>query len=405
MPKIFGNFCGRKFCHYLFWINVQNDAKTSLYKSNFKKHGSYMAGSKFLESLIAGSSEKMKEVRRHIELAAPYPVNVLAVGPTGSGKELIARGIHKLSGRGGKFVAVNSAAIPAELLEAELFGYEKGSFTGADKGRKGKVEEAAGGTLFLDEIGDMPFSLQAKLLRVLETKTVQKIGSEKSLPVDFRLVCATHADIGSLARRGKFRADLLYRIAVYTIENPPLSERTEDIEDLIKVLSIKLKKTEKKITPVKFDTETIEFLCSYDWPGNIRELANFLQKCSVLYSGKLLTIQQVRPLMPNFTNALSESEQQATLWDAAEATDDQQLSMVSVTSFENKENLFSEYSKIFEKKQPINLKELLQNIEGTLIKAALRESKGSIEQAASRLGVDVQVLRDKMKDISIFEPN
>ena len=150
-----------------------------------------MAGSKFLESLIAGSSEKMKEVRRHIELAAPYPVNVLAVGPTGSGKELIAKGIHKLSGRSGKFVAVNSAAIPAELLEAELFGYEKGSFTGADKGRKGKVEEAAGGTLFLDEIGDMPFSLQAKLLRVLETKTVQKIGSEKSLPVDFSCLLYT----------------------------------------------------------------------------------------------------------------------------------------------------------------------------------------------------------------------
>ena len=364
-----------------------------------------MAGSKFLESLIAGSSEKMKEVRRHIELAAPYPVNVLAVGPTGSGKELIARGIHKLSGRSGKFVAVNSAAIPAELLEAELFGYEKGSFTGADKGRKGKVEEAAGGTLFLDEIGDMPFSLQAKLLRVLETKTVQKIGSEKSLPVDFRLVCATHADIGSLARRGKFRADLLYRIAVYTIENPPLSDRTEDIEDLIKILSIKLKKTEKKITPARFDTKAIEFLRAYDWPGNIRELANFLQKCSVLYSGKLLTLQQVRPLMPNFTNVLADPDEQATLWDAARSTNDQQLSLGSVLQFENKENIFSEYSNIFEKNQPINLKELLENIEGTLIKAALRESRGSIEQAASRLGIDVPALIAKMKSNALFEPH
>ena len=276
-----------------------------------------MAGSKFLENLIAGSSEKIQDVRKHIELAAPFPVSVMAVGPTGSGKELIAKGIHKLSGRSGKFIAVNSAAIPAELLEAELFGYEKGAFTGADKGRKGKVEEAGGGTLFLDEIGDMPLSLQAKLLRVLETKTVQKIGSEKSIPVDFRLVCATHTDIGEMARRGEFRADLLYRIAVYTIANPPLAERVEDIEELITVLSMRLKKTEKKILPVSFEPDAIAFLQQYDWPGNIRELANFLQKCSVLYSGERLGIQKIEPLMPNFHEGVSTLKDQATFWDGA----------------------------------------------------------------------------------------
>ena len=363
-----------------------------------------MAGSKFLESLIAGSSEKMREVRRHIELAAPYPVNVLAVGPTGSGKELIAKGIHKLSGRKGKFVAVNSAAIPADLLEAELFGYEKGSFTGADKGRKGKVEEAAGGTLFLDEIGDMPFSLQAKLLRVLETKTVQKIGSEKSIPVDFRLVCATHADIGSLARRGKFRADLLYRIAVYTIENPPLVERTEDIEELLKILSIKLQKTEKKIRPAKFDKEAIGFLCSYDWPGNIRELANFLQKCSVLYSGEHLTLKQLRPLMPNFSNSAVKTEDQATLWDATEAVSDGFVLNGRVAKTSN-DNLYFEYLNLFNQNQPINLKEFLANVEGTLILAALRETQGSIDQAAMKLGVETPALLEKMKVYSLFEPS
>ena len=247
--------------------------------------------------------------------------------------------------------------------------------------------------------------MQAKLLRVLETKTVQKIGSEKSLPVDFRLVCATHADIGSLARRGKFRADLLYRIAVYTIENPPLSDRTEDIEDLIKILSIKLKKTEKKITPARFDTEAIEFLRAYDWPGNIRELANFLQKCSVLYSGKLLTLQQVRPLMPNFTNVLADPDEQATLWDAARSTNDRVLSLNSDFSLESKENIFSEYSSIFENNQPISLKKFLDNIEGTLIQAALRETQGSVDQAASRLGMEVPVLLDKMKAHSLFEPH
>lgn len=364
-----------------------------------------MAGSKFLESLIAGSSEKMREVRRHIELAAPYPVNVLAVGPTGSGKELIAKGIHKLSGRNGKFIAVNSAAIPAELLEAELFGYEKGSFTGADKGRKGKVEEAGGGTLFLDEIGDMPFSLQAKLLRVLETKTVQKIGSEKSIPVDFRLVCATHADIGSLARRGKFRADLLYRIAVYTIENPPLAERTEDIEELIKILSIKLQKTEKKIRPAKFDKEAIGFLCSYDWPGNIRELSNFLQKCSVLYSGEILTLKQVRPLMPNFNNSMANSNDQATLWDAADTSNGNDLAMNRLAVQDNNQKLYFEYSNIFKQNQPINLKEFLANIEGTLILAALRETQGSVDQAAVKLGIEVPALIEKMKAYSLYEPS
>ena len=357
-----------------------------------------MAGSKFLDNLIAGSSDKIQDVRQHIELAAPYPVNVLAVGPTGSGKELIAKGIHKLSGRTGKFVAVNSAAIPSELLEAELFGYEKGSFTGADKARKGKVEEAADGTLFLDEIGDMPFSLQAKLLRVLETKTVQKIGSEKSIPVDFRLVCATHTDIGDLARQGRFRADLLYRIAVYTIENPPLAERTEDLEELITVLSIRLKKTEKKIKPATFDPEAMGFLRAYSWPGNIRELANFLQKCSVLFSGQTLGIDKIKPLMPNFETGEVSELAQASLWD-----DVGQIAMndipISAGGLIQEKGDFASY---FARNQPLNLNQFLSEIEENLITTALEQANGGVEKAAQNLGLTQKALLEKIKFYAVI---
>ena len=360
-----------------------------------------MSTNKFLENLIAGSSAKMQDVRQHIALAAPYPVNVLAIGPTGSGKELIAKGIHKLSGREGKFIAVNSAAIPAELLEAELFGYEKGAFTGADKTRKGKVEEAANGTLFLDEIGDMPFSLQAKLLRVLETKTVQKIGSEKSIPVDFRLVCATHTDIGELARQGKFRADLLYRIAVYTIENPPLADRTEDLDELIKVLSMRLKKTEKKIKPAEFDPPALDYLKSYSWPGNIRELANFLQKCSVLYSGQTLNVDAIKDLMPSFGAPLDqETEEQATLWaeDTLESDFSENVDDSLATEAFSLENL----TQYFDDERSLNLKKFLSELEENFIAAAMQHSDGSVETAAQKLGLNSEELLEKIKVLAVM---
>ncbi len=368
-----------------------------LYKLRLK---AFMTNSKFLENLITGSSALMQEVRQHIELAAPYPVNVLAIGPTGSGKELIAKGIHKLSSRSGKFIAVNAAAIPSELLEAELFGYEKGSFTGADKARKGKVEDAANGTLFLDEIGDMPFSLQAKLLRVLETKTVQKIGSEKSIPVDFRLVCATHTDIGELARQGKFRADLLYRIAVYTIENPPLAERTEDLEELITILSMRLKKTEKKIKPATFDVEAMGFLRAYSWPGNIRELANFLQKCSVLFSGQKLGINEIRPLMPNFETGEPSEVTQASLWDDSPSNVIPQNDNRLRNSFYPQEtDGFTDY---FSSNQPLNLRKFLSDIEEKLITSALQNSDGSVEIAAQKLGLSSEDLLEKIKIYAVM---
>ena len=395
MPNLSRRSSKRSFVKLLLWLITQNNVKNNDTWRKKLRCQAQMTNSKFLENLIAGSSAKMQEVRQHITLAAPYPVNVLAIGPTGSGKELIAKGIHKLSARTGKFIAVNAAAIPAELLEAELFGYEKGSFTGADKSRKGKVEEAADGTLFLDEIGDMPFSLQAKLLRVLETKTVQKIGSEKSTPVDFRLVCATHTDIGELARQGKFRSDLLYRIAVYTIENPPLAERTEDLEELVTVLSMRLKKTETKIKPATFDAEAMGFLRAYSWPGNIRELANFLQKCSVLFSGQTLGVEEIKPLMPNFETGEASNITQASLWDDPTISLQvaEELPPSNGLDPRNKNDFFDYFSG----NQPLNLRQFLSEIEEKLITSAMQQSDGSVEVAAQKLGLSSEDLLEKIK--------
>ena len=248
-----------------------------------------MTNSKFLENLIAGSSAKMQEVRQHISLAAPYPVNVLAIGPTGSGKELIAKGIHKLSARTGKFIAVNAAAIPAELLEAELFGYEKGAFTGADKSRKGKVEEAANGTLFLDEIGDMPADLQTKLLRVLENSVISKVGSNSEIRLDVRIVCATHKNLTEMVAGNRFREDLLFRLNVFPIDVPKLSERHEDIPEIIEhFIERKSSKTGSGSRPI-FDEKALSVLQNYDWPGNVRELHNVIQRAKILcLNGEIL---------------------------------------------------------------------------------------------------------------------
>ena len=192
-----------------------------------------------LDELLVGQSAPMREVKRLIELAAPSTSTILVQGETGTGKELVARAIHKLSGRKGKLVSVNCSAIPSELLESELFGHEKGAFTGADKPRAGRFEMASGGTLFLDEIGDMPLALQAKLLRALENRTIQRVGGGTDVEVDFRLVCATHQNIEADIDAGKFRADLFYRINVFPVNMPALAGRAVDIPALIEAMMAK----------------------------------------------------------------------------------------------------------------------------------------------------------------------
>ena len=230
---------------------------------------------------IVGSSETIKGLIEVIKKVAETDSTVLITGESGTGKSLIAKAIHFLSNRkDSPFVTINCAAIPETLLEAELFGYEKGAFTGAHSSKKGKFELAQGGTIFLDEIGDMPLSLQAKILRVLQDREIEPLGSEKVVKVDVRIIAATNRDLFELVRQGKFREDLFYRLSVIPIHIPPLRERKDDIPLLVEhFLGIYNSKYGKNL---KISPDAMEVLIEYDWPGNIRELENTIERLVVM---------------------------------------------------------------------------------------------------------------------------
>ena len=232
--------------------------------------------------MLNTKSNKFRKVLDIAEKAAKSNVNILILGESGVGKEVFANHIHQCSDRKDRcFIAVNCHSLPENLLESELFGHEKGAFTGATDRRKGRFEAAHGGTLFLDEVGEISMSTQVKLLRALELKSIERIGSNKSIDVDFRLICATNKDLYKSIDQGDFRDDLFYRISTITIEIPPLRDRREDIPELIdfffEISSIKLKKKVEKI-----EKGTIDFLMSYNYPGNIRELKNIIERLVVL---------------------------------------------------------------------------------------------------------------------------
>jgi len=230
---------------------------------------------------LVGASPGMREVYRKIELYAPSDAAVIVTGETGTGKELVARALHAHGPRrAAPFVAVNCSAIAAELLESELFGHEKGAFTGAQRTHKGRFERAHGGTIFLDEVGDMPLPAQAKLLRVLEEGTVERVGAERPVPVDVRVVGATNVPLERAVHQGRFRADLYHRLAVLRISLPPLRQRPEDIpllvEHFLRQFRRKYARPVERLTP-----EAMALLDAYLWPGNVRELRNVLERVFV----------------------------------------------------------------------------------------------------------------------------
>jgi two-component system response regulator HydG len=243
---------------------------------------------------ILGRSRAMQAVFEQIKTMAGTDASVVLVGESGTGKELVARAIHHNSHRHqGPFVAVNCAAIPETLLESELFGHEKGAFTGADRKRRGLVIEAAGGTLFLDEIGDLSPALQAKLLRLLQDKTVRPVGGSQEIPVDFRLVSATHRDLLALIAEGKFREDLYYRLAVLPLRLPTLRERGEDIILLAThFLGRVAAALDKRLEG--FDEEARAWLLEHRWPGNVRELENVVERAATLAKGPQVTLADLR---------------------------------------------------------------------------------------------------------------
>lgn len=248
-------------------------------------------GSSFGVKGMIGNSAKMKNIIETVEQVAPTRTTVLITGESGTGKELVAQAIHQCSGRTGKFVPVHCSALPDNLIESELFGHERGAFTGAVEMRKGRFELAEGGTIFLDEIGEIPLHIQVKLLRVLESRSFERIGGSETIVTDARVVAATNRDLKKMVEEGTFREDLFYRLDVVSLEIPPLRERKEDIPLLVKhYLDVFNKENGKDIGI----TETaMASLCAYAWPGNIRELRNCVERMVVLCRGKMIDLENV----------------------------------------------------------------------------------------------------------------
>jgi len=268
---------------------------------------------------IVAASPQMLAICRTLEKVAPTDVTTLITGETGTGKELLARAIHDLSPRSSKpFAAINCAAIPENLLESELFGFEKGSFTGANQTKKGKIENVNGGTLFLDEIGDMPMALQAKLLRFLQERVVDRVGSVNPIPVDVRVVCATHRDVRQLIDSGEFREDLYYRISEITLDVPAVRERDGDAlviaQSLLKSLGKQMDRPN-----LTFTEDAICAINSYPWPGNVREMINKVKRATIMADGKRVTAEDLelnvsdsaKPSHINLRQVREQAERQA----------------------------------------------------------------------------------------------
>jgi DNA-binding NtrC family response regulator len=246
---------------------------------------------------LVGVSAAMDELRALIARIAPTDARVLITGESGTGKELVASAIHRQSGRATRpFVTVNSAAIPRDLVESELFGHEKGAFTGAGERRLGRFELADGGTLFLDEVGDLGQEAQAKLLRVLETGVIERVGGERPITVDVRVIAATNKDLARASREGKFRDDLLFRLDVLPVHIPPLRERSEDIAPLVR--HFLARQAARLGRPLTMDAGALQLLVAYRWPGNVRELGNLVERLAILAATDAITAEDVLRVLP-----------------------------------------------------------------------------------------------------------
>ena len=316
---------------------------------------------------IIGISEPIQKLRLLLEKVSTSTSHVLLLGASGTGKEVVARSIHNHSERASKpFVALNCGAIPADLLESELFGHEKGSFTGATQTRIGRFEQANGGTLFLDEIGDMPLAMQVKLLRVLETRSFERVGGRVSIETNVRIIAATHRHLEEAIQTGAFREDLYYRLNVLPIQMPLLKERAEDLPILIKHILAQI--TPKDAAPLQFAPEAGRYLQEYSWPGNIRELHNLLERLTLLYPGQTISLS----LLPEPYN------QSGSTLSISEPYKRSQLTEVS-----------------------FDLKKHLESIERQYIEEALLNSRYVISQAANVLGLRRTTLVEKMKKYAI----
>ncbi|UVO52902.1 sigma-54-dependent Fis family transcriptional regulator [Sphingomonas sp. SUN039] len=317
--------------------------------------------------LLLGESASIRAVRTRIDLVAGETASVVITGPSGSGKECVARALHLRGVRADKpFVAINCGAIPRDLIESELFGHERGAFTGAHGTHIGKFEQADGGTLFLDEIGDMPLDVQVRLLRVIEDRSVQRIGGRTPIPVDVRIVSATHRDLDMMIGQGLFREDLFYRLAVVPISLVPLAERREDIALLTAHFIARLAPGRLRIGDSGLDR-----LEAHDWPGNVRELRNLIERAAVLHPGKTLDACDVEALIARRSRRTT-----------AEPTAAPQLRI----------------------DRPIDLASELARIEADYIRTALERSGGVVAATARQLGLRRTTLVEKMRRFDLGRP-
>lgn len=331
---------------------------------------------------LVGTSRAIQHVRQMMQQVADTEASVLILGESGTGKEVVARNLHYHSKRReGPFVPVNCGAIPAELLESELFGHEKGAFTGAITTRAGRFELASGGTLFLDEIGDMPLPMQVKLLRVLQERTFERVGSNKTQNADVRIIAATHKNLEQMIEAGSFREDLYYRLNVFPIEMAPLRERIEDIPLLMNELISRMEF--EKRGSIRFNSAAIMSLCQHDWAGNVRELANLVERMAIMHPYGVIGVGE---LPKKFRHVDDEDEHMvASLRDDIDerATLISGLPGVSSTAMLPPEGL--------------DLKDYLGNLEQGLIQQALDDANGVVARAAERLRIRRTTLVEKMR--------
>ena len=346
-----------------------------------------VARDKKLFRCLVGKSTAMQKVRQDIEQVAVSDANVLILGQSGTGKEVVARNVHYHSKRRNKpFVPVNCGAIPHDLLESELFGHEKGAFTGAITARQGRFAMAEGGTLFLDEIGEMTMAMQVKLLRVLEERVFERVGGTTAIHADVRIIAATNRNLEEMVKQGKFREDLYFRLDVFPIRLPTLAERIEDLPLLVKELISRLEQT--KQSSVRFTPEAVVALSQYDWPGNVRELANQIERMAIKYPNGLV---QANNLPERIKAHISEDaapgleiiDVDPAVYDVDQRCQDMAMPRMHIPV------------------EGIDLKSYISNIEVNIILDALEKSGGVIAHAAKSLGLRRTTLAEKMRKYNI----
>ncbi len=348
-----------------------------------------------------GSSAPVQRLNRMIDQVAPFETTVLILGESGTGKEVAARAIHQRSARrDAPFVAINCGAIPAELMESELFGHEKGAFTGALSARKGRFEMAEGGTLLLDEIGDMSLPMQVKLLRVLQERCFERVGGNRSIPCDVRVIAATHRNLEERIGEGQFREDLFYRLNVFPIELPPLRERRSDLPELVRTVAAQLARNGRG--EIRFAADALDALAGYAWPGNVRELSNLVERLAVLNPGGLVRVQDLPLRYREHLVVVAAPPGQGAA--GAHASAEAAGSAPAPTGAGCPETAdVADIADIAASlpEDGLDLRDHLAQIELRLIREALERSEGVVAHAAQLLGLRRTTLAEKLRKYGI----